>query len=369
MCVRPAESTGLSGRRRKAAAAGKRRRGFWPGRVSCGISGKFSQMVAFVMQKVISGKVLLLGVLVLSVPVQAALAVRNQNPFAQFVGLPGMAEAEKLAAGQQAYGLNLTLSSHSQMEATSGETLLLDGESYVGDLYGRYGFAGWELAVLVPYVSFQKGFMDGFIRDFHKTFGLPNGNRDKVDDHQLQFAYQGENSARLDKPAQGLGDIRLTAGWQIQHSATYQHAVHTTLKLPTGNSRRWLGSGGTDLAVYSSHRWLQGDWRFEAQAGLLAMQKPDILPDQRRPFAVFASAAISYQVFERWWASLQWDAHSALYKHSGLRALGAGHMLTGGLQYQGRQWQVDVALIEDISVDSAPDVGGLIGVKWFPARQ
>lgn len=316
------------------------------------------------MEKVISGAVCGTILLLTSMPSFAALPVRNHNPLAQFVGIPAMADAQKLSVGQMQFQFDATLSSHFIVNETRSEQLVLDGESYVGDFRFRYGFKSLELEVTLPWLSYQRGFMDGIIQDFHKAFGMPNGDRHKFRDYQFELNYQGIDSHALMQPEQGLGDIRVSLGFQLQQTVDYQHALHTQIKLPTGDSDKWLGSGSTDVAVYTTHRWQRNAWRIEGQIGALWMDKADILPNQRESVAGFLGLSVGYELWQNLYAILQWDAHSALYGDSSLTPLGDAHMLTGGLEYQHGNWQYQLAVIEDIKVDSAPDVGFMFSLAY-----
>lgn len=320
-------------------------------------------MVAVVMRKVISGAVfsaILLGYTQQSL---AALPVRNQNPFMQFVGIPSIADAQKLKPGQYQLDADVTLSSHFVMRENAHEQLMIDGESYVGDITWRHGFNAFELAVTLPLISFQAGMMDSFIQDFHQMFGFPNGGRDKVKDDQFYYGYRGIKNDELDDEASGLGDIRVAAGMQMVKRANYQHAVHAMIKLPTGSHNKWLGSGGTDISVYTTHRWFYDAWRFEAQVGGIIMEKPEVIRSQRRPLGAFAGVSVAYEMFPDLYAIAQWDTHTAMYKRSNLRPLGNGNLLSAGVEWRQPNWRLQAALLEDIQVDSAPDVGFLISFR------
>lgn len=320
-------------------------------------------MVAVVMRKVISGAVF--GAILLGYWPQsfAALPVRNQNPFVQFVGIPSIADAQKLNNGQYQLDIDTTLSSHFVMRDKGNESVMIDGESYVGDITWRQGFKQFELSVTVPLISFQGGVMDSFIQDFHQMFGLPNGDRGKVKDDQFYYGYQGEKHDELDNEVSGLGDIRIAAGLQMVKQRHYQHALHAMIKLPTGDHDKWLGSGATDLSFYSTHRWFYDAWRFEAQVGAIIMDKPEVLRSQRRPLGVFAGASVGYELFPDLFAIVQWDGHTGLYKGTTMTVLGDGHVLTGGIEWRQPHWRLQMALLEDIKVDSAPDVGFLISFR------
>ncbi len=322
-------------------------------------------MLAFVPSKVIIYRLCsVLALILLALDSQAGLPVRNQQPLAIFVGIPELKSAKKLEDDAQIIGFNSSLNNQFIDNTDKADPLFFDVESYVGDFFWRRSMLNWEWEIVFPYLSYQKGFMDSFVIHWHDAFDLPNGNRKKFPEDQIQLSYSGPDSLLLTEPAQGVGDIRLTLGKQWQETDAYQHALHITLKLPTGDSDQLLGSGGTDIGVFSTHAWQQRDWQEELQFGLLGSNTPDILPTQRRKLAGFLSAALNYSLSYRWSAILQYDAHTALYKDSGKAPLGDGQILSIGSRWQSAGWSWHLALLEDIRVDSAPDVGFQLGLEF-----
>lgn len=322
-------------------------------------------MLAFVPQKVIIYRLcsLLLPMLFISHS-QAGLPVRNQQPLAIFAGIPELKSARTLDDEDQFIALNTTLSNQFIAETNETDPLFFDAESYVGDFFWHRGILDWELGLAVPYISYQKGFMDSFVMHWHDAFGLPDASRDKFPKNQVNVNYSGTSNLLLNRPVQGLGDIRLTLGKALQEETHYQHALYVSLKLPTGDSDKLLGSGGTDMGIFSTHAWQQGNWQEELQWGLLGMTTPDILPAQRRKLAGFMSAAMTFALSDSWSAILQYDAHTALYKDSGQSALGDGQIISAGSRWQFSGWACHLALLEDIKVDSAPDVGFQFGLEF-----
>ena len=314
-------------------------------------------MVAFVLRKVI----ICAAMILLTLPVWAGLPVRNMNPFVQFIGLPALQSGELLMEGEQQFSLVTSLNSHFVPESDEAYQLVIDGESYIGDVAWRQGFDRWELSVQVPYISYQKGFMDNFVDDWHSFFRLPDGGRAIVSDDQLLVTYQGKDSFLLDEPAQGVGDIRIQAGYQWIKAPGVNGAFFTSLKLPTGDDRKGLGSGGADLALFTTWAWEQEHWRQELQAGLLGSGQPDILPSMRRKVVVFGSAALAYVSSNGIALYVQYDANSRLYDHTDMQSLKDAHMLSAGWRVSYDRWGWSFSVTEDIDVDSAPDVGFVLG--------
>ena len=184
---------------------------------------------------------------------------QNQSPLIQIFGLPGIGKATVL--DRQAVDLRFTvdLANNYTTETTAREKILLDGESTRFTLLGRYGLGrGLEVGMEIPYLITGGGFLDNFIEGYHHTFGFPNGGRELAPANRLLYHYEknGRTLLHVDQSGAGLGDVRLTGGWQLlggEKNSSQGMALRASLKLPTGDSDGLRGSGSTDLAV-----WLVG---------------------------------------------------------------------------------------------------------------
>lgn len=315
------------------------------------------------MQRTILLLILLLGTASVATPLELApFRVTNQSPLVQIFGLPPAAGGQTLTAGASELLLGLDVASHFTEDTRGRETIVLDGETYRLALALRYGLAGGvEVGAEIPWVSHDGGFLDGFIEGWHDFFGLPQGGRDRASRNQLLFQYgeDGTEELRLDESADGLGDIRLTAAWPLVQQSSAAAALRASLKLPTGDSDRLLGSGSTDLAL-----WLTGDRTYPSawgefalygSGGVLLLSDGDILPGRQRNLAGFATAGGGWRPLDWLAFKLQFDGHTPLYD-SDLTELGESLQLTVGGTLDWGNTALDIGVGEDLVVDSAPDV-------------
>ncbi len=312
---------------------------------------------------------LLLLLLVFGLPLSVSgfelqpLATRNLAPAVLGFGLPALGPAQVLTAGTGRAQVDFDLVSN----FVEDDSLRFDGETYRLALAADYGIgADLELGVEVPFLSHQGGFLDGFIKGWHDTFGLPQGGRDQVGSDQLDYHYSRPNNEgfNLQSKASGVGDVVLRGAWQYwqneERSASL--ALRTSLKLPTGRVARLLGSGSTDLAL-----WLSGEQRIATDVGRLLIYgggggllttDGELLPNQRRNLVGLVNLGLGWQPWERLGVQLQFDGHTALYQGTGVRALDrfAGQLAFGGSFALGESTAVELAVVEDIIVRTAPDV-------------
>ena len=183
---------------------------------------------------------------------------RNQSPLVQIYGIPQQSGADIVLPGIFQFALNQDLSSNYTVNSSAREQLAFDGESYRIALTARYGIAsGWEAGIEIPYLIQGGGFLDSFVVEWHKIFGLPQGGRDTTPKGRISYRYSkdGNRKLQMDGSGSGIGDISLTGGYQLYESRNEgQHdrlAIKAALKLPTGESSYLRGSGSTCL-LYTS---------------------------------------------------------------------------------------------------------------------
>ncbi len=288
-------------------------------------------------------------------------ATSNQSPLVAIYGLPATMPATVLPDQATELTFRTDIASLSSRSSNGDERIELDGETYRLTLAARRGIGNdFEVGMEIPYVMHREGFLDNFIKNWHDFFGLPQGERDDQPEDRLLYDYRNNGTAlSLDQEEGGFGDLRLTGGWQFWNSHDSHLALRTSLKLPTGDTDKLLGSGSTDLAIWLSAENLQrqGSVGLFGSIGLLLMTDGDVLDHQHRNVAGFGSLGSAWQAFDRVAFKIQIDGHTAMYEDSRLDELGASAQLVmGGTLELGDATSLDLGVSEDIIVDSAPDV-------------
>ena len=299
----------------------------------------------------------------------------DNGPLTGGFGLPGIDEGGSvMAAGRVRTGLSVITASHAIVEASGDEALVFDGETIRTLFDVRYGVRpGLELGLELPYVIHQAGRLDSLIDTWHDIFRLPDGSRDDRPTDLLDFSYSDSSGDRLRfmDSTRGIGDVRVYAGVDLSSSERHQRALRISVKLPTGDAAKLLGSGGTDLSI-----GLAGD---VASAGANAgssvfyrlsvtyLGKPDLLPDIYREIVGQASAGFSYSMHPRFSLNAQSTLRTAMYD-SDIEVFGeAALTLTfGGTIRFDDHWALALGVSEDIKVNSAPDVTFNIGLRYRP---
>ena len=300
-----------------------------------------------------------------AVDVATPFSVSNSSPLVMIYGLPELGRAFLFTKGQGQVEASLSVANNFIFQERATEELQLDGESYRGRL--RWEFAPrdkLELGVEIPYLMHAGGSLDSLIDGFHQTFGLARGQRPANPENQLNYRYRAGSETPLDFSSSdgGLGDLRLTAAWQLLRQPDGALALRGSLKLPTGDSDRLTGSGGTDVAV-----WLSGAHLLSTRVGPVSLygaiggiwlSDTDVLPDLQRQAVAFGGLGAGWSPWQWLKLQLQIDMHSAFYRQSKLRSLGdESVMLTmGGALALSKAQELELAVVEDIAVETAPDV-------------
>ncbi|MGD8886423.1 MAG: DUF3187 family protein, partial [Gammaproteobacteria bacterium] len=199
------------------------------------------------------------------------------------------------------------------------------------------------------------------------TFGLPQNGRDQWPRDQLWYFYEknGVTQFELTEPVSGMGDAQLILGYKLDQQwfpNQSQLAFKTAIKIPTGDADKLTGSGGFALAAWltgsSTTQWFQFPGSTYYHAGLMWLQEGDVMAGQQRPLAAFGGIGTGARITERVVLQLQLDGHSSMYKDSRFNEINQIALMftLGGNLKLSDHWNLDVAVVEDMYVHTAPDV-------------
>jgi hypothetical protein len=312
------------------------------------------------------GSTLLFGCCCLATEVALtdALIDRDNGPLTGLFGFPDSREGSTLAdAGDGIWGFYVAASSHSTRDADGGESILFDGETRRLALNYRRGLSErLELGVEIPWVSHESGSLDGFIERWHSVFGLPDGIRHERPKDQLLFSYEDNGRQfSMSSNSRGAGDVRLIGGWRLTQSRQSSSALRFSVKLPTGDSDRLLGSGSTDvsLGIAGDGRQVMGIEKLSGfyRTSAIWLGTPDFDTRRTRRIVGQVSAGIGYDLTMRTTLALQLLLRSPVYD-SEISPLGdVAASLTMGVRFRlPREYTLSFAVGEDIHPGSMPDV-------------
>ncbi|EED36437.1 conserved hypothetical protein [Luminiphilus syltensis NOR5-1B] len=300
----------------------------------------------------------------------APLAVENLSPFSALRSFPAQRRADTEAGF--AVDLNQAVASHfiEQSRADSGEALFIDGETMKLSATLRYGFAdSWDISATVPWVKHSEGFLDGAINSWHDFFGMSDGGRSDYPNDQFIYAYGSPGFEQgLRQPARGIGDTTVALN-RVFHRAPGQSAsLGLGYIIATGDESGFLGGGAGNAFVTLRFSGAHpGDFplTWHGQLGYMRAGETDLLSDSQRRNLWFAGLSMDWQIADQWSLLAQYDGHSALTA-SELGALGeASALLSFGARWKVAQdWSLEALFIEDIKVESGPDITFQFAIRY-----
>ena len=290
--------------------------------------------------------------------------VRNLSPTALVHGLSIAETPHLLLAGKTALQARFDLANHAMLNSRSGESIHLDGESYVATLGLRYGLSDQlQVGIDLPWVWHSKGFMDSFINDWHDFFGFSNGDRDALKNNQLDYLYSnnGDERLSLQDEVDSLGDVHLQLAWQFKATEQSAFTLQTQLKVPTGDADKLTGSEAWDLSLaLSAQRDFplgKGQGALWGGFGVSWLGDGEVLEEEVEDFAANGWLGAGWCPLDWLALKVQIDSHTALYD-SDLSELGdpAVIMTVGGTFGLGEKTLLDIGIGEDLSINASPDV-------------
>lgn len=296
-----------------------------------------------------------------------ALPAYNQNTLARSFLLPVIGQSNVLGPSQSAFSADYDLTSEYYKDQKGLETITVDGETSGFTLGWRQGIGhDIELTARVPVLVVGGGFLDHFIDNWHKAFGLPDGGRPQAQDNQRQITYSVNGTPVLDVHNSGttLGDIQLGAGMKFDDNAVLRGAI----KLPTGSESKLTGGnlGGALWGDFGFPFDKGSNWDGFVSLGASFVQTKGALKEQQRNFAAFGGTGLGYFVTQNFELRSQLYLHSPLYKNTELPGLKkAGLQLTFGGSYRwSSKLNMDVFVQEDAVTNSSPDFSLHLGVTY-----
>jgi hypothetical protein len=297
----------------------------------------------------------------------APFPTRDLNPLLAGFGLPSALPA-RITSESWSVATDLNWASTSLEQRADGERLIVDAETREARLtIGRAWPSGFAAQLELPYRYTGGGVLDDAIDSWHELFSLPEGARSTMPTDRVRIVYDhaGATLIDIDSSASGLADVSLDLGYSLRSTTASAAAVWLSVKLPTGDADRLTGTGATDvsLAIAGEHD-LGKNWSVFGQAGVTWLGDGDRLPAQQRDVVWSGFAGVGWRAWRGLELKAQLDAHTAVFDDTELDFLGDALVLTVGGDYRfASGWRLDIAVSEDVAVESASDVVFLFGLR------
>ena len=292
--------------------------------------------------------------------------VRNLNPLTAIFGLPAWRELEPGTA----VSVTTELANHYRFSQRGGQRLMLDGETWRANLTLAHTFREhWRIGLELPYYRQSGGALDDLIDAWHSAFGMPDGGRNARPEGQIEYRLADADGLffALDERRHGIGDAQLAVARRIGGDRAF--TVHGGVTRPPGGEYHLAGRGSAEGSVTAARggggggRAPPAGWFWGL--GVLGLGEPERIEFDARSTAVVGIVGGGWQLARRFGLKAQLDVHSALYD-SPLEEIGdtAIQATFGGWVRLGERGVLDLAVVEDIAVSTAPDVVLHATLRW-----
>lgn len=303
---------------------------------------------------------------------RAPIPVRNAEPLNALFLQASPASAAVLSDDEVQIRLSIDVVNHLLYDRAGDNRYEQDFEiQRFTATYARGIGRGMEVAVYVPVLARNGGFLDEAINTWHRWFGFKGGGRTNHRNYQVRewIARDGKTFVWLDTPAIGVGDVVVEGRKALGRSGRSFWTVRALLKLPTGDAAQQFGSGALDtgVGVICTYR---GSSRlvWHGNLSLVWVGKPTRLGILARNMVQWMLAA-EYALDTRTSFVLQVDDNHAPVVVGVSYADGARRSLTLGLVREVRPGQcAEISLTQNQFgwlARIAPDFHLHFGVRWY----
>jgi hypothetical protein len=286
------------------------------------------------------------------------LLYRDADPFVAASGLPFAPPS----AAPDAWRVEFVASaSNTELAFDRGsEHLLYDGEFHEARLALTRAFGErWIARATIGEVSFGDGFLDGFIEDWHRTFGLDNGDRGHLagDGHVIAYDDGGGNHIALDRRLHAATPLLVDLAWRLPAGA-HEWQLGATLKLPTTHASPLVDDRAVDASLWLAAQSTDATTRLPwgVRAGAMRRGDTELLPNRANDLVPFADATLGVVLRPGWDVAAQLQWHGALYD-SAIPLLNDAATLTLSSAWHAKGgWTLRAGLVEDAIAKHAQDV-------------
>ncbi|KAB2899098.1 MAG: DUF3187 family protein [Dokdonella sp.] len=288
---------------------------------------------------------------------EAWLPYRDANPFVAASGLPF---APPVAPAGSWRVEAIVSASNTELATRAGaESLFYDAEMHEVRILLTHAFAEhWLARATLGSVSVGKGFLDGFIEDWHHAFGLSNGDRGRLHGNGHEIRYDdGHAQVALARSLRTTTPLLLDVAWH-QPLREGRWLLGATVKLPTSHASVLVDDRAIDASLWLAAHGSAAQTRLPWGLRLGWMQRGDteLLPQRAHGQVPFLDARMGWKLTPAWDVSAQLQWHGALYdSHIDYLRQASTLTLSSGWRWR-NGWTLRGGVVEDVPALHAQDV-------------
>jgi len=223
-----------------------------------------------------------------------------------------------------------------------------------------------EVGVEVPVLSFNSGFLDGFLNSYHNFFGLSDYGRKNRPDNEFLYEVEKQGALFLQgkNGSVGIGDIRFTVKKRLM-TGNPVVSLKADLELPTGKASEGFGSGNIDGGV-SMLMDIKISERVMAYGNLGAIIPGDVRGREKIKLreSFYAGTGIEAAVFKEFSLLGQVLIQNSPYPKTGVPSIDRPSVILSlGGRYTSGKHSIDLSFTEDPNTAGAPDFTASLSYK------
>jgi hypothetical protein len=250
--------------------------------------------------------------------------------------------------------------------------VLMDMETMVAEVSLVYSPATrTALRVDLPLVSMGAGFLDGFLENYHDALGVANYGREKrpKNEYAYRVTKDGLTWVQGEQGTLEIADMVVSAQYEAvkaRGALNMSGSLLMSLKLPTGDPDRGLGSGAFDFGVFIPMCWSRDPWSFFLMPGAALIGDPHTRGARvsaRNTVALFGGVAYDYSPLTTW--LVQVNYYTSPIERTGLDDLdgGALELDLGFHRLLAEGCVLEFVFAEDLT-RALPDFNLRLGLRW-----
>ncbi len=211
-----------------------------------------------------------------------------------------------------------------------------------------------DIPVLIP----GSGIMDGFLEDYHDSFGFPDyGRSERPHDDFLYEVKQDGATVINGKNSVQLGDLRIALKKPLITTESLHLSIRGDLELPMSSAKKGYSNGNVDagVALLLDKEITEN---MMAYLNIGAVFPGDVRGERTLDLDnfMYGGIAIEARFWERFRVIVQIQGQSSIYPETDLLAVDReAWLLAVGGRYKLDSGSLEMSLTEDINTSGAPD--------------
>jgi hypothetical protein len=286
---------------------------------------------------------------------EGPLQIRNSYPIFIHADQPYL---EKAAMENS---MSFSLSHSSTYTVDASDTWIINLDMEITEFTFRYKRILRELVELdvdIPVLVIGGGFMDGFLEEYHDTFGFSDYGRSGRPHNELLYEVREDGDLIVEgKSGVRLGDIRISVKKPLMSSDKYHLSIKGDLEIPISNAEEGFSNGSLDAGIALLFDAAITD-RIMTYWNIGAIFPGDVKghKDLDLENFIYGGVVLEAKISGSFSLLAQLMGQSDIYPQTDISAVDDdAYMLAAGGRFSSKNRSFDLSLTEDINTAGAPD--------------